>query len=44
MTSGDGRSAEEVADGYLRIAVENMANAIKKISVERGYDVTEYAL
>jgi 5-oxoprolinase (ATP-hydrolysing) len=41
---GDGRSAEEVADGYIRIAVENMANAIKKISVQRGYDVTEYAL
>ena len=41
---GDGRSAEDVADGFLRIAVENMANAIKKISVQRGYDVTEYAL
>ena len=41
---GDRRSAEEVADGFIRIAVENMANAIKKISVERGYDVTEYAL
>ncbi len=41
---GDGRTAEEVADGFLRIAVENMANAIKKISVQRGYDVTEYAL
>lgn len=41
---GDGRSPEEVADGFLRIAVENMANAIKKISVQRGYDVTEYAL
>ncbi|WP_417771055.1 hydantoinase B/oxoprolinase family protein [Stappia sp.] len=41
---GDGRSAAEVADGFLRIAVENMANAIKKISVQRGYDVTEYAL
>jgi 5-oxoprolinase (ATP-hydrolysing) len=41
---GDGRSAEEVADGFIRIAVENMANAIKKISVQRGYDVTEYAL
>ncbi|MGZ0178941.1 MAG: hydantoinase B/oxoprolinase family protein, partial [Acidimicrobiales bacterium] len=35
---------EEVAEGFLRIAVENMANAIKKISVERGYDVTGYAL
>jgi len=41
---GDGRSAAEVADGFLAIAVENMANAIKKISVERGYDVTRYAL
>jgi len=41
---GDGRSAEDVADGCIRIAVENMANAIKKISVQRGYDVTEYAL
>jgi 5-oxoprolinase (ATP-hydrolysing) len=41
---GDGRSPEEVADGFLRIAVENMANAIKKISVQRGYDVTEYVL
>ncbi|MFN6953850.1 MAG: hydantoinase B/oxoprolinase family protein [Acetobacteraceae bacterium] len=41
---GDGRSPAEVADGFLAIAVENMANAIKKISVERGYDVTRYAL
>jgi 5-oxoprolinase (ATP-hydrolysing) len=41
---GDGRSPEEVAAGYLEIAVANMANAIKKISVQRGYDVTEYAL
>lgn len=40
----DGRSAEEVAAGFLAIAVENMANAIKKISVQRGYDVTPYAL
>lgn len=41
---GDGRTPEEIADGFLRIAVENMANAIKKISIQRGYDVTEYAL
>ncbi len=41
---GDGRSPEEVADGFIRIAVENMANAIKTISVQRGYDVTEYVL
>jgi len=41
---GDGRGAAEVADGFLTIAVENMANAIKKISVERGHDVTGYTL
>jgi 5-oxoprolinase (ATP-hydrolysing) len=44
LAQATGRSAEEVADGFLRIAVENMANAIKKISVQRGYDVTRYAL
>jgi len=38
------RKPEEVADGFIAIAVENMANAIKKISVARGYDVTRYAL
>jgi len=41
---GDGRTAEAVAEGFVTIAVENMANAIKKISVQRGYDVTEYLL
>jgi 5-oxoprolinase (ATP-hydrolysing) len=41
---GDGRSPEEVAAGFLEIAVANMANAIKKISLQRGYDITEYAL
>ncbi len=41
---GDGRSAEDVAAGFLEIAVANMANAIKKISVQRGYDVSEYVL
>jgi 5-oxoprolinase (ATP-hydrolysing) len=41
---GDGRSPQEVAAGFLEIAVANMTNAIKKISVQRGYDVTEYAL
>ena len=38
------RSAEETAEGFLRIAVDNMAHAIKKISVQRGYDVTGYVL
>ena len=42
--TGGGRSPEQVADGFIKIAVENMANAIKKISVQRGYDVTRYAL
>ena len=37
-------SGIELAEGFLRIAVANMANAIKKISVQRGYDVTKYAL
>ncbi len=41
---GDGRTPEEVADGFIQIAVANMAEAIKKISVQRGYDVTRYAL
>ncbi|MEX4009473.1 hydantoinase B/oxoprolinase family protein [Neoaquamicrobium sediminum] len=41
---GDGRAPEAVAEGFVTIAVENMANAIKKISVQRGYDVTEYLL
>jgi len=39
-----GLKPEEVADGFIKIAVENMANAIKKISVQRGYDITRYAL
>ncbi|TFF17988.1 5-oxoprolinase [Jiella endophytica] len=41
---GDGRAPEEIAEGFLTIAVENMANAIKKISVQRGYDVSKYLL
>ena len=42
--SGDTRTPEAVATGFLTIAVDNMANAIKKISVQRGYDVSEYTL
>jgi 5-oxoprolinase (ATP-hydrolysing) len=38
------RTPEQVAEGFLEIAVANMANAIKKISVQRGYDVTGYVL
>ena len=40
----DNRAPEEVAAGFLAIAVEKMANAIKKISLERGYDVSQYTL
>ena len=39
-----GRSAEAIAEGFIDIAVQQMANAIKKISVARGYDVTRYTL
>ncbi|WP_223184122.1 hydantoinase B/oxoprolinase family protein [Streptomyces sp. CBMA291] len=42
-TGGD-RTPEEVAAGFLEIAVLAMANAVKKISVQRGHDVTRYAL
>jgi 5-oxoprolinase (ATP-hydrolysing) len=38
------RTPEEAAEGFITIAVENMANAIKKISVQRGYDVTAMLL
>ncbi|HEX4737285.1 MAG TPA: hydantoinase B/oxoprolinase family protein [Allosphingosinicella sp.] len=39
-----GMNAEEVAEGFVRIAVDNMANAIKQISIARGHDVTRYTL
>ncbi|MFJ5111674.1 hydantoinase B/oxoprolinase family protein [Streptomyces sp. NPDC088551] len=42
--TGVRRTPEEVAAGYLEIAVLNMANAVKKISVQRGHDITRYAL
>ncbi len=39
-----GRTAEEIAEGFLRIACTGMASAIKRISTQRGYDVTEYTM
>src|SRR6266516_3396313 len=42
--TGDPRAPEQVAEGFVEIAVGNMAEAIKKISVQRGHDVTEYTL
>ncbi|HEB96052.1 MAG TPA: 5-oxoprolinase [Sedimenticola thiotaurini] len=46
ITAATGRphTPAQVAAGFLSIAVENMANAIKKISVQRGYDISEYTL
>jgi len=41
---GKAVTPEQVAEGFIEIAVGNMANAIKQISVQRGHDVTEYAL
>ena len=43
-STGARRSPQELAHGFLRIAVENMANAIKQISIQRGHDVTAYTL
>jgi len=42
--TGRAMTAEQLAEGFLEIAVGNMAEAIKRISVQRGHDVTEYAL
>ena len=42
--TGNNRTPEQVAAGFIFIAVESMANAIKKISLQRGYDITNYVL
>ena len=44
QATGQIRTPEQVAEGFLSIAIDNMANAIKKISVQRGYDIGDYAL
>ncbi|MDZ8105389.1 MAG: hydantoinase/oxoprolinase family protein [Nostoc sp. DedQUE12a] len=44
IATGTHSTPEQVAAGFMAIAVENMANAIKKISLQRGYDVTQYVL
>ncbi len=44
IETGITRSPEAVATGFLTIAIDKMANAIKKISIQRGYDVSEYVL
>ena len=42
--TGTQRTPEEVAEGFLRVAVANMANAIKQVSIQKGHDATRYAL
>ncbi|MFN7752641.1 MAG: hydantoinase B/oxoprolinase family protein [Pseudomonadota bacterium] len=42
--TGEPATPESIAEGFLRIAVDNMAHAIRRISVQRGRDVTRYAL
>ena len=42
--TGERRDPRAVAEGFLRIAVANMANAIKQVSVQKGHDVTRFAL
>ncbi len=42
--TGDDRTPEQVAEGFLRIAVANMANAVRRISIQKGHDVARYAL
>ena len=42
--TGETRTAQQVAEGFLRIAVANMANAIKQVSVQKGHDVSRFAL
>lgn len=44
LATATGLPVEEIAAGFLRIAVDNMANAIKKISIQRGFDVSSYVL
>ncbi|MEV8036904.1 hydantoinase B/oxoprolinase family protein [Streptomyces sp. NPDC086182] len=43
-STGDERTPEQVAEGYLQIAVADIANAVKRISVQKGHDVTRYTL
>ena len=44
QTTGRDMQPTEVAEGFLKIAIDNMANAIKEISTQRGYDISHYSL
>ncbi|MFN3377713.1 MAG: hydantoinase/oxoprolinase family protein, partial [Burkholderiaceae bacterium] len=42
--TGRAMTPQAVAEGFVTIAVENMAKAVRQISIQRGYDVTRYVL
>jgi 5-oxoprolinase (ATP-hydrolysing) len=44
QSTGNNSTLFDIAEGFLRVAVDKMANAVKKISVQRGYDITQYTL
>ncbi len=44
QATGTPQDPRQVAEGYLRIAVANMANAIKQVSIQKGHDATRFAL
>ncbi len=44
QATGDLRTPEQIAAGFLSIAIDKMASAIKKISIQRGYDLSDYTL
>ncbi len=44
QATGTGQDPRKVAEGFLRIAVANMANAIKQVSIQKGHDATRFAL
>src|SRR5690242_16977692 len=44
QATGQQRTPHQVAEGFLQIAVANMANAIKQVSVQKGHDATRFAL
>jgi 5-oxoprolinase (ATP-hydrolysing) len=43
-TTGEAQDARTVAEGFLRVAIANMANAIKQVSVQKGHDATRFVL
>jgi 5-oxoprolinase (ATP-hydrolysing) len=42
--TGEQLDPRDVAEGFLRIAVSNMANAVKQVSTQKGHDLSRFAL